>query len=270
MRKNIFEIMQGNQLNLYDEYLRIQRLFEFTHFNYENSIKKYLQCNNYFTNWKYRKRYISIDDLLISLKIDYKHMESPHITVEKLLLYCETIFNLVKLIDYDTLDCESISLIDAIQNNIVDLLEDLNYEINSNNNSQFIIIEKNTLTSAVAEKFPEITNTVIEYRRFALKGNVEAKERILDALANKVEPLKVKFKGTSYKQIIEDIGMMLNNLNIRHNNLDGPKKQNYTTSMTSQELENWYDTLYDLMLTALMIEDYNNKKQSIEELKMHY
>ena len=146
----------------------------------------------------------------------------------------------------------------------------MNYEIKTNTREQFVIIEKDKLTTAVAEKFPDITDTVIEYRRFVLKGNIEAKRKILDNLANKVEPLRKTLKNTPYTNIIEDINMMLNNLNIRHNNIEGPKKQEYTVNMPDNELEKWYDTTYDMILSALMIKDYNDKKEAIKELKSHY
>lgn len=270
MRRNIFEVMQGNKLNLYEEYFRIKILFQHTHFECENSIKKFIECNNYFKNWPHRKRYISVDDLLSSLKINNDDINEQSITLEKLLIYCETIYNLVNFIEPNILDSDSISVIDAIKNNILDLLDDMNYEIKDNNLHQSIIVEKSPITTAVVEKFSELTDTVIEYRRFSLKGNIESKKEILLKLADRIEPLRKKLNGTTYKNILEDINMLLNNLNIRHNNLEGKYKQEYTINMAKEELEKWYDTTYDMILSALMLEDYIDNKKSIDELKTHY
>ena len=269
MRKNIFELMQGNEIDLYTEYLRIYRVFERTEFECESSIKIFIG-ENYFLNWKHRKRYISINDLLDSLEISRSDMSQDNISTDKLLLYTELVFNLINLIEEYALSYDGRNIVKSLRNNIADLLEDMNYEIKTNTREQFVIIEKDKLTTAVAEKFPDITDTVIEYRRFVLKGNIEAKRKILDNLANKVEPLRKTLKNTPYTNIIEDINMMLNNLNIRHNNIEGPKKQEYTVNMPDNELEKWYDTTYDMILSALMIKDYNDKKEAIKELKSHY
>lgn len=267
MRKNIFELMKGNEIDLYSEYYRLYKLFQRTDFEDEGSVMKFIEWN-YFSQWKHRKRYISINDLLNSLEISREYVTSDNITMEKLLLYCETIYNLINLIDCSILYSDNV--IDVLRNNILDLLEDLNYEIKINNKEQFVIIEKDKMTTAVAEKFSDITDTVIEYRRFSLKGNIEGKKAILSRLSEKIEPLRQKFNSTEYKSIIDDINMLLNNLNIRHNNLEGKYKKEYTINMAKEDLENWYNTTYDLILNALMLEDYIDNKKNIDELKSHY
>ena len=55
--------------------------------------------------------------------------------------------------------------------------------------------------------------------------------------------------------ISKNIFMMLNKMNIRHNNVDESDKSNYVeyvAKLSSDELENWYDELYQLMLLAIL------------------
>lgn len=51
------------------------------------------------------------------------------------------------------------------------------------------------------------------------------KKEILLQLANKYEGMKSNIKGLNRK-LDDDIGFMLNNINIRHNNKSGKSKKN--------------------------------------------
>lgn len=58
-----------------------------------------------------------------------------------------------------------------------------------------------------------------------LKGDIDKKKEILLQLANKYEGMKSNIKGLNRK-LDDDIGFMLNNINIRHNNKSGKSKKN--------------------------------------------
>lgn len=219
----------------------------------------------HFKTWEYRKRYLTIHELLTDLEINKEAMYN-FINLNKLLLYIEFIYNMYMLSVYDSLFIADRETIDLLENNLSDLLEDLNYEIEQVDN-KYIIVEKNPLTTAVAEFKSKVTSQVIEYRRFAMKGNIEAKKSILKVLADEIEPLRVKFKGTTYSSIIDDTFYLLNNLNIRHNNLEGKNKLEYVSNMSNEELEKWYDKIYDMILGIFVLEKYLNEKEEITKLK---
>ena len=58
---------------------------------------------------------------------------------------------------------------------------------------------------------------------------------------------------------------MLNNLDIRHNNRAGKKKNALATNITDEELENWYDELYQLLLFCVLIKDNKERKDKMTE-----
>ena len=47
--------------------------------------------------------------------------------------------------------------------------------------------------------------------------------------------------------------MFLNNLNLRHNNLEGKNKKEVVASISKEELEMWYDKIFDMILSVLQI-----------------
>lgn len=59
---------------------------------------------------------------------------------------------------------------------------------------------------------------------------------------------------------------MLNNMNIRHNNKSGNNKKELVAQMDDEELENWYDELYQLLLFCILIKDNKDRKGRIDEL----
>lgn len=269
MRKNIFELLKNTSLNLEKEYKQLYTLFENTKFYNKKSICEYI--NSYhFREWKYRNRYIDIKDIICDLNISYFDMLTLNkLNLNTLLLYMEFIINIIETINTHKIYPNDINLLDTLKTNILELTEDLNYEIYCNEDFQNIIIEKNPLTSSIAENFPDITDSVIEYRRFRLKGDIESKRSILKELANKFEPLSIKLKSTEFNSFSDDIGTLLNNLNIRHNNFEGKSKKQYIVDMKNNELEEWYDKTYDMILVALLIDKYIDDKSKIKELKEH-
>ncbi len=58
---------------------------------------------------------------------------------------------------------------------------------------------------------------------------------------------------------------MLNNLDIRHNNKDDKNKNNLVISLKNDELEKWYDELYQLLLFCILIKDNTERKNNIEK-----
>ena len=269
MRENIFDLISNKGANLQEEYLRLYTLFESQAVYSYITLKKIIQ-KECFLSWKHRKRFLSIDDMMIYLGLDYENM-IKNVTINKLLSYMEMILNFISLLnDFPNVVLEySIDKVGhTLKENIDDLLEDLNYKyIYLEDSKKVIIIEKNNLTTAVAEMKPDLTNTVIEYRRFALKGDIEAKRQILKTLADKVEPLRENFKGTTYNNFVEDTFIFLNKLNIRHNNVEGNKAQQTVVQMNKTDLEEWYDRIYDMILGIFVFEKYLKDKSKIDNLK---
>lgn len=264
MRKDLFELISNKDIDLRNEYIRIRTLFECTRFDNNHSILDYIQ-EYYFSSWKYRKRYLTIDELMQDLELNKEKMYD-YIDTKKLLLYIELVYNMLNLCWSDSLTYSDHTTMVTLDKNIYDLLEDMNYTIN-HIEDRYIIVEKNSLTTAVAELKPKLTSTVIEYRRFAMNGNIEGKKAILKVLADEIEPLREKFRGTNYNSIVDDTFYLINNLNIRHNNLEGKSKLEYVSTMSNEELEKWYDKIYDMILGIFVLEKYLNEKDEITKLK---
>lgn len=223
-------------------------------------------------NGKIEVEIFSINDLFTSLKIRDKSGLKEN-SINKLLLYIEVIVNLISIsiekvmierTNYYSYDWDTYKL---LKENINSLLEDLNYKISKLSNGELVIVEKDMLSSSVAETNKNVSDKVIEYRRFILKGKIDEKREILNLLANEVEGMKAIFKGTTYSNFMEDVQFMLNNLNIRHNNIEGKNKKQYVIDLPNEELERLYDKTFDMILGIFVIDKYIRDKNEIDEIK---
>ena len=273
-RKNLFEILveKGN-VNFVVEYVTINKLLrQMKNVNNWDSIFDAIDCY-IIHNWKYGNRCIELEDLRKKLGITDFEIRSNDYPAEKCLLFFELIYNLVQILisKYEDKADTSIRIINdydvyKIISNIEEILDELNYKIEKIED-RYMIVEKDNVVIAVAEKNIDISGDIIEYRRFNLKGDVRTKKDIILKLAERIEPLRKKFKGTNYNPIMEDVQMLLNNLNLRHNNLEGKNKREIIIKMSNEELEMWYDRLYDMILNIFQINDYLTYSSEIDELK---
>ena len=105
---------------------------------------------------------------------------------------------------------------------------------------------------------------VIEYNHYLLKGDLDKKRNILKALADKIEG----FRDNLNKTLFSDFGYLANNLNIRHNNLEGKNKKEYLVNIDNEELECWYDETYQVMLLCILENNYKTSiTNKIKEIK---
>ncbi len=66
------------------------------------------------------------------------------------------------------------------------------------------------------------------------------------------EGMKSNIKSLNSK-LDDDIGFMLNNIYIRHNNKSGKSKKDYVSKMRKDTMEKWYDETYQMLLLAFLL-----------------
>ena len=71
------------------------------------------------------------------------------------------------------------------------------------------------------------------------------------------------------KTLEDSIFTLLNNLNLRHNNIDTDSKEynSFVATMPKKEIESWYDEVYQLCLLAFLEIDNVERARKVKELK---
>lgn len=268
-RSNIFEVLDG-KVDVDFEIKTIMELFDKVnlfglHPNYR--IEEF--CDEFcIPFWKSRKFVTSCNEMRERLNITNEDI-GMGLDRQHILILVEYILNVMALCDKQKPENSEWSVeFTMLLENIKNLVESLNYEIKVfEEEEKTILVEKNAAATAVAEIMDcETGYSVIEYNHFLLKGNLSKKKQILKALGDQFEGKRVQIKSIN-NSLASDIGFLLNNLNIRHNNLEGQSAEAIAQNMTPEELEQWYDDTYQLLLLAFLELDNIPRRQKVNKLK---
>ena len=279
MRKNIFEILSEN-LDVNKEIKTIWHLLKSTTvfiqaglYEPDERISLLEFVNIYsFNDWKARNRCISTVDMMERLGISEKKINVMSEFTNDTIILLEFIMNMIIL--YDRKITSYVYKVTSdyflLNENISILLEHFGYRAHYfEDEEQLVIIEKDPAAISVAEiSESDIAKRIIQYNHYALKGNIEIKKEIIIALEKVLEPQRNELKNIC--PILEaDLYCLLNNMNIRHNNIE-PSDKNYRSivaNMEPAELEKWYDDIYQMILLSKLLLDNKNRQLKIKELK---
>ena len=292
MRNNVFEILM-QEVNVKDELNKIIEVFEnnviirsegyegFDVVTYDVDTIEMINVNC-FCQWKNRCCCWDYNDMKEKLHIDdiLTHNGS---NVHDIIIVFEFVFNMLNLLDnkkkehtpsneYELEFCIFTEQYYMLKGNCNSLLDKLNLKATYFGDEEKVIItEKSAQVTAVAEIVNEdLVKPVIEYNHHTLKGNIEAKKDILLKLYEPLEPERKKMKQVGLK-LEGDLFDMFNKFNLRHNNVT--ESGNYyiqkIANMPIEELEDWYDEIYQMCLLCILELDHIERKKKIKEFKQN-
>lgn len=226
--------------------------------------------NSCFYLWKQRHGCINLDDM--KKKLGFEDRKSSD--KDDMILCLEYFCNIINLANtklyYNSFQVmgshQKTPQFIVLEENIELLLNHLNYEKHIfAKEEKVILIPKNPAATAVAEISSQATAmAILMYHHGSLKGQLAEKKDILRRIAQEHEPILDK-PIDGYTDYFKTANNMLNNLDIRHNNRAGKKKNALATNITDEELENWYDELYQLLLFCVLIKDNKERKDKMTE-----
>lgn len=283
MRKKISErnILPGD--DWFDEYKKLEFLFssnkcvgEFNQFHRpippNFTLEQYLN-DLAFNDWNLKGTAISFynmrDELGLSQENICKEFDTD-IFIDFIELCLNCVIRIYATIDShsETVYISDKNILKNILENCKCILEKLNYLYDFNKEtSEISVYSKNIIATAVAENNEDIGESLIEYRRHDMKGDLKKKGEVLCTLFKKLESVEKQFKGTTYEKLASDTTFLFNKTGIRHWVEQDKIASQTFMKMNSDILENWYDKTYDLFLSCMVISSYLNVKKEIEEIK---
>ena len=276
MRKNIFEILES-KYDINNEFEKIKSLFHSNLVSYTNVYRITLtytyteMVKDVFYSWKGRGTCISCENMRQELGIDKIENKSTR-TVDEIIVCLEYYDNISRLYikkvlpELNEYEYKTLPEANILKCNIGVLLTHLNMEEKYIlKYDAIIIIPKNPAATAVAEISSEDTAmAILMYHHASLKGQLEEKRKLLQSIANEYEDL-LKNPIDGFTEYFKTARGILNNLNIRHNNINGANKKDEISKMSNKQLENWYDELYQLLLFCVLIKDNKERKDNMSE-----
>lgn len=271
-RKNIFEILE-EKYDIKEEFIKIFNLFNNMKFlrtlplTFQQDVYTIEKlADDIFVQWKQRGSCLNCEEIKrkINLSKDFDNFEN-------IINHLEYYLNIIHLIEHKTdkiaqLPLRGCSEYWMMTENINILIEHLNYKkIVFDDEEKVILVPKDPAAIAVAEiSSDDVAFAIMKYHHASLKGNLNEKRRLLVSIANEYEPLLEKPIDGFY-EYIKDAKNMLNNAHIRHNNKEGSDRKELIANMSDEELEHWYDELYQLLLFCVLAKDNKKRKDKIHD-----
>lgn len=273
-RKNYFKILEQQGFDSEKEFINLQILLD-EYEGYNHSLREYIELN--FKNYKNRGTFINFNQLEDAIEKEFKAEDTYH---NYLFTYSEMLLDIFKdLIEpfsngitHTFLKKQYQTVIQQISN----FLSASNHRIAEIENGSLIIIENNALASQTSEILsdtdPQNAVRILEYNHFSNNGNTDRKKEILLSLAYLLEPKKdylnnklkdlYKKSGNRNVLLVSALFEMFNKLQVRHN--DGKQ---YISTDNPQQLEYWYDNIYNTALTVIVSEEQADIHAKFQELK---
>lgn len=279
-RNNIFEIIERNS-DTRKEVDRINSLFikeELVSVNYSYGNEKRYTVKDYvstfcFRNWKNRGHCFDFDDFLETVDYVFYYNSARGGNANAFLAFIEIVCNCWKMANISVNQRNNVYVhanFDFMLDIMTDCLSHYNHKVVYDESTErVLVIEDNPAVTAVAEIVePNVAMSILKYNHHTLHGDIDKKKTILFELGAKLEPKK-KSLSEMDSTLAGDVFFMLNNLNIRHNNVSPGSKnyKEYVSQLSSEALENWYDELYQMMLLAFLELDQKERKVKVKTLK---
>lgn len=276
-RKTIFELYQMNN-DMERDFSRISLLAKsdkcvFKHSNLNNGYSIWDIFERGFREWKQRGRCISLSDYLNT--IDFKSIEAgAPLFTDFFISYIELVYNVWFFADKEVQKHKTIIRWGYDGKELQRLMDEVLSEMNQKayydpETEQCLIGEDSAqVTAAVEATEPETASQILHYNHRQLAGNITAKRVILKNLADYLEGRKDELKSVNM-QLFTDINSAVNNLSIRHNNLDPRNPNRYKEKlarMSQEELERWYDDVYQMVLLAILEMDNVERRDRVRTM----
>lgn len=274
-RKTIFDLYRENNTQERD-FERIRTLFESK--AYAQFVAGYISlkemASNAFLSWKQRGRCLSFSDFLVTIRYDNLVANAPH-DVNSFLTFIELVYNMLCLCDitvdknpllYDFYHDTHIELREMMD----EILSEMNQKAYYDPETEQCLIGEDSpqVTAAVEALEPETASQILRYNHRQLAGDIAGKRVVLKNLADYLEGRKDELKSIN-AQLFTDISSAVNNLNIRHNNLDHRNQNRYKeklAQMSPEELEKWYDDVYQMILLAILEMDNVERRDHVRTM----
>lgn len=276
-RTNIFELLQNNNTPTRDGN-RIIELINERPFTKKHGTRYTLveYVNRFcFLDWPNRGRSLDVDDFFETIGIPDGDLEYYEVdSIGELLDLIEIAYNfyfMAKEKMSPGLDgFEYGILINVLRDLMDDILSEYNQKAFYNEDTKRCIIAEASrqVTAAAEASEPRIAWEIVRYNHRELAGNIAKKKEILRLLGDELEGRREEITSIDVA-LYKNIAGALNNLNIRHNNVNPDNKSTYkkaVAEMPAEELEQHYDDLYQLILLAILEMDNVNRQRDMKEL----
>ncbi len=255
----------------HDALIQIEMLFQshILSFGYKEYSLETFVDKKYFALWKGREGNADTDEMRAGLFID-GILRSTEPSEYEVLTYLQYTLNIAELCRRNFTAEEEVGYDFDIRNytellaRIRELLQRLNYEAKYIEDKELIyLVPRNPAAEAVCETAPdEVTALVTQYQSSLLSGKLEKKQALLGEIADSVKEYGEEKRGNI--RLAQKTSFLLDALNIRPQ--QGHEDYDRIKQMNADELEDWYDEAYQLLLLRILEHSNLTRMEKVDKL----
>ena len=262
-RRTFADILNSAEFDIKREYSNLY------HFFFDGELGSYWNIiDNHFSPEYFWDTSISLSDFDARYGFEFEEYP-PEVTPDIFILLCEYEFNLLERSARFAWArvhgfAEKFERQCAL---ILRVIENAHYKAVRTSKGFTIFVEMDAAADAVAEVLPDpLSWEQLTYGHRSLKGNIEGKKRILLSLGDWLEPRREQLKQANSK-LCSFVFDCLNNLDLRHNNLEEGRHYNAAfAALSKEEREDVYDDVYQLLLIAVLEVDSSSRLDRLHAL----
>lgn len=217
--------------------------------------------HGYANFWEFRTKYG-----IYSLA---KKALTPHlkVTKEEFVYYLEYLLNIIEIPKY-RMDRYIFPYNEAVIIRFLHrVIEDIDCKTVSSEQGVYVVPQNSKIEIAqkiTGDKY-DLDKDLYLFTHSSVKSNLIKKADILCRIYKYLEGIRPRAKSYGYDNIFGDISKLMDGLDIRH----APKKkeEEILSEMPKDEVVQWYDQLFEMCLSLIILVNYAEKRRDIKELK---
>lgn len=263
-RPNMYDIITRKEIDIAHEYERIWQMFNLAESGSSATpLCRSIEGGMQFFPMPFRHRAVTLNDFDKTFGFSFP-CPPASVTEAELVSYCEYVITLCDhLWEYaeDVLEEDSDFLRDDLYKTVESCMDEMGYEAVKRDFITIYVKKEPAVEVAAAAVDEAIAFDVKAYGHARTKGDLARKKTILLYLANDFEPRRRILKANNLSGLEDTLSQMFNKF-VRHNNADNA----YIRTLSPDELEGYYDDIYQLWLTATLEIDSIERKRRAKEV----
>ncbi len=266
------QVLKDAKVDIKREYDRLYAMFCIHKVANINGTEMTLKeiCATNFINLPFRGTCVSLDDF-DDFYGYYFEKEPKDFGIDYLVSFCEYSYNLSAYNQGLGYGMPMTGVERGVQlyiKQVIRVIDAIGYTGNAKDGVTDFVPKDQAAISVSEIVEPNLSYKVIEYNHHSMKGNLDQKKAIIIALADQLEPRRDKLKEIN-SSLASDLFFLFNKVNLRHNNINpkGKKCVPFVSDMGNDEIECWYDDIYQMCLLAFLELDNLERKNRVKKLK---
>lgn len=211
--------------------------------------------------------FLNFRDSMGITRIVTKCKSSAKVTKEEFVYYLEYMLNILQIPKYNKDPFAFDTNEEAILSVVKRVLNEIDCEVVNTPLGQKIVFKSGLISIAkeITQDKYNLDKDLYLYTHSSNKTNLFAKADILCRIYKYLEPIAPKRNSCAYSYLWDDIGKLMDGLDIRH--APNKKEKEILNGMKKNEIIEWYDQLFGMCLSLIILIDYSSKRRDVKELK---